>query len=314
MPGTRSLLETIQGLHQATQVIRTRRINKPRWLTHINLLIKNAMKKGILNIQLAKRPPTSDSHRKQNTNGGWLDNRVESILSDWGGEYRNLSSFFQKHGIAHRVACPHTHQQNGVAEHRNKLRLFHRAQSLRSGNHPPTRTRLASGLARRELDDSLLHADYFHRAKYFLLHAARLRCIKYVRFVDSICRKTYFHLDFAAFNNKAKSCGHAWLGLAACWVATPVAYAWAVVPAWAIVSAWDVAHAWVAHARVALAWVALAWVASGDAFRLAARFPRWAACLTVWLTVTSITLSLSACSHSSCIDCACTCALSTTYT
>jgi hypothetical protein len=47
-----------------------------------------------------------------------------------------------------------------------------------------TRTRLARGLAHRELDDSLLHADYFHRVKYFWLNAARIRHIDCVFFIE----------------------------------------------------------------------------------------------------------------------------------
>jgi hypothetical protein len=37
-----------------------------------------------------------------------------------GGEYRNLNSFFQSLGIAHRLACPHTHQQNGSVERKHR--------------------------------------------------------------------------------------------------------------------------------------------------------------------------------------------------
>jgi hypothetical protein len=33
MPSTRSLLETIESLHKTSQMIRARRVNKPRWLT-----------------------------------------------------------------------------------------------------------------------------------------------------------------------------------------------------------------------------------------------------------------------------------------
>jgi hypothetical protein len=39
-------------------------------------------------------------------------------------------------------------------------------------------------LACRELDDSFLHADYFHRVKYFWLNAARIRHIDCVFFID----------------------------------------------------------------------------------------------------------------------------------
>ncbi|XP_071685269.1 uncharacterized protein [Lolium perenne] len=45
-----------------------------------------------------------------------LKHQIVHVQSDWGGEYRNLNSFFQSLGIAHRLACPHTHQQNGSVE------------------------------------------------------------------------------------------------------------------------------------------------------------------------------------------------------
>lgn len=61
MPSTRSLFETIKCFHQATEVLRMVRINKPRGLTHVNLLLKNTMQKRIRNIQLTKGPTSCDS-------------------------------------------------------------------------------------------------------------------------------------------------------------------------------------------------------------------------------------------------------------
>jgi histone deacetylase 1/2 len=49
-----------------------------------------------------------------------LKTKIISVQSDWSGEYHNLNTFFQKLGISHRVSCPHTHQQNGVAEHNRR--------------------------------------------------------------------------------------------------------------------------------------------------------------------------------------------------
>jgi histone deacetylase 1/2 len=49
-----------------------------------------------------------------------LHHKIIHLQSDWGGEYRNLNTFFQKQGIVHRVACPHTHQQNGAAERKHR--------------------------------------------------------------------------------------------------------------------------------------------------------------------------------------------------
>ena len=42
------------------------------------------------------------------------------MQTDWGGEYEKLGSFFQRIGIAHRVSCPHAHQQNGRAERKHR--------------------------------------------------------------------------------------------------------------------------------------------------------------------------------------------------
>jgi transposase InsO family protein len=42
--------------------------------------------------------------------------KILAMLTDWGGEYQKLSSFFYRIGITHLVSCPHTHQQNGVVE------------------------------------------------------------------------------------------------------------------------------------------------------------------------------------------------------
>jgi histone deacetylase 1/2 len=41
------------------------------------------------------------------------------MQTDWEGEYERLS-FFQRIGVAHRVSCPHAHQQNGVAERKHR--------------------------------------------------------------------------------------------------------------------------------------------------------------------------------------------------
>jgi histone deacetylase 1/2 len=49
-----------------------------------------------------------------------LGHEILHVQSDWGGEYRNLNTFFHKLGIIHHVACPHTHQQNGAAKHKHR--------------------------------------------------------------------------------------------------------------------------------------------------------------------------------------------------
>lgn len=45
-----------------------------------------------------------------------FNTKIRNFQSDWGGEYRKLSSHFEKCGITHRIAFPHTHEQNGSAK------------------------------------------------------------------------------------------------------------------------------------------------------------------------------------------------------
>jgi transposase InsO family protein len=50
-----------------------------------------------------------------------LDTKIKCVQSDRGGEYQKLHhQFFLKLGIAHRVSCPHTYQQNGSAEQKHR--------------------------------------------------------------------------------------------------------------------------------------------------------------------------------------------------
>ncbi|KAG8492772.1 hypothetical protein CXB51_010240 [Gossypium anomalum] len=42
--------------------------------------------------------------------------RIKKFQSDWGGEFRAFASVLATHGIPHRITCPHTSEQNGVAE------------------------------------------------------------------------------------------------------------------------------------------------------------------------------------------------------
>jgi histone deacetylase 1/2 len=49
-----------------------------------------------------------------------LDAKIRSVQSDWGGEYHRLHRYFQNTGIQHHISCPHTHQQNGLAERKHR--------------------------------------------------------------------------------------------------------------------------------------------------------------------------------------------------
>ncbi|KAG8503604.1 hypothetical protein CXB51_001615 [Gossypium anomalum] len=45
---------------------------------------------------------------------------IKSLQSDWGREYRSLSRELARLGIQHRVTCPHTSEQNRVAERKHR--------------------------------------------------------------------------------------------------------------------------------------------------------------------------------------------------
>ncbi|GKA77945.1 putative RNA-directed DNA polymerase [Tanacetum coccineum] len=46
--------------------------------------------------------------------------KLKNVQTDWGGEFRNLASFFSSLGIIHRRSCPHTSEQNGFVERDNR--------------------------------------------------------------------------------------------------------------------------------------------------------------------------------------------------
>jgi histone deacetylase 1/2 len=49
-----------------------------------------------------------------------LNAKIKAVQSDGGGEYQRLSRYFQRTGVSHRVSCPHTSQQNGIAERKHR--------------------------------------------------------------------------------------------------------------------------------------------------------------------------------------------------
>ena len=51
--------------------------------------------------------------------------KPQILRSDNGGEYINqhMENFFTTYGLVHQTSCPHTPQQNGVAERKNRTLL-----------------------------------------------------------------------------------------------------------------------------------------------------------------------------------------------
>ncbi|KAL4569135.1 hypothetical protein LXL04_024766 [Taraxacum kok-saghyz] len=46
---------------------------------------------------------------------------IKSFQSDWGSEFRTISTYLQSCGIHHRISCPYGSEQNGYVERRNRL-------------------------------------------------------------------------------------------------------------------------------------------------------------------------------------------------
>ncbi|KAL2583894.1 hypothetical protein AAZX31_14G103900 [Glycine max] len=78
-PSTRRLLQPIERSMKLTHKAILPLSNKPRWLLHINILLKITVEKGILNIKLMEGPVTNSSHSKKQTNSGEFGDRRESI-------------------------------------------------------------------------------------------------------------------------------------------------------------------------------------------------------------------------------------------
>lgn len=49
-----------------------------------------------------------------------FDHKIKILQTDGGGEFIALKSFLQTHGIQHRLSCPYTPEQNGLAERKHR--------------------------------------------------------------------------------------------------------------------------------------------------------------------------------------------------
>ncbi|KAD3067192.1 hypothetical protein E3N88_35072 [Mikania micrantha] len=67
-----------------------------------------------------------------------FNTKLKSVQTDWGGEFRNLSSFFSSIGVIHRLSCPHTSEQNGLVERRLR-HVVETGLTLLAQSHVPQR-------------------------------------------------------------------------------------------------------------------------------------------------------------------------------
>jgi hypothetical protein len=75
-----------------------------------------------------------------------LNSKIKSVQTNWGGEYRNLHTYFQSIGIIHCISCTHTHQQQRCAERKHR-HLIDTTLTLLVDSHLPKTMRRASPLA-----------------------------------------------------------------------------------------------------------------------------------------------------------------------
>lgn len=50
----------------------------------------------------------------------FFDRKIKAIQLDRGGEFRALNPILSQQGISHKVSDPHTHQQQGFVERKDK--------------------------------------------------------------------------------------------------------------------------------------------------------------------------------------------------
>ena len=95
---------------------------------------------------------------------------IQAFHSDWGGEYQKINKFLKTQGILHRIACPYTHEQNGLAE--RKIRhIVDTGLTLLAHGHVPfkfwpyafdTAVSLINAMPTPTLQNSSPYTKFFH--------------------------------------------------------------------------------------------------------------------------------------------------------
>ena len=65
-----------------------------------------------------------------------FDSKIKFLQIDYGGEFHAFQSYLAKNGIVHRVSCPHTQQQNGVAKQKHRTIVEHGLTLLHTTSLP----------------------------------------------------------------------------------------------------------------------------------------------------------------------------------
>lgn len=71
-------------------------------------------------------------------NEKFLTSKIKQIQTDGGGEYtsHNFKNFLTQNGILHRITCPYTSQQNGIAERKHR-HVIETSLALLAQSHLP---------------------------------------------------------------------------------------------------------------------------------------------------------------------------------
>jgi hypothetical protein len=105
--------------------------------------------------------------------------KIKQFQRDGGGEYltNTFTNFLSTHGILHRVTCPHTSQQNGIAKRKHR-HIIETALTLLAQSHLPARywieavctsTYLINRLPTLTLNNSCPFSNLFHKNLYYSL-------------------------------------------------------------------------------------------------------------------------------------------------
>ncbi|RVW87716.1 Retrovirus-related Pol polyprotein from transposon TNT 1-94 [Vitis vinifera] len=65
-----------------------------------------------------------------------ISHKIKAVQSDWGGEYRSFTQYLTSNGIIHRISCPYTHEQNGLAERKHRHIVEHGIALLAQASLP----------------------------------------------------------------------------------------------------------------------------------------------------------------------------------
>jgi hypothetical protein len=80
VPRPGSLLQAVERLVKPADMVGASRVDEARWLLTVNLLVKSAMEKGILDIKLMNQPSTRSRNAEDDADSGGLNDRTKSLV------------------------------------------------------------------------------------------------------------------------------------------------------------------------------------------------------------------------------------------